>query len=535
MASATLRTQVLVVGAGPAGAILALELAHHNVASLVVERDTTPPRYPDVDVLTGRGMELLRRLDLVTRIRRHGVAPDDPAGLEWSQGLDQPPVLTVQCPSVDQLRGRYADVNDGSAPVEPHQRVLGARLAEQLRDAARCHPLVDLREGWTFTDLRVESDGSVAGLLDRTRGVRHFVKAAHVVGCDGAQSTVRRCLDVAMDQLEPAARHCSVHFRSADPGLLARERTLATIVVGGRALVQRGDRDAWVGHLPVACDEPIATDPVAMLRSRLGIGPELLEVLGVRQWDDSLAIAARYRRGQVYLAGEAAHRFHPVGTGLDVSLGDAVDLGWKLAAVINGWGGPTLLDSYELERRPRAVLERETLVRASEARRRFGGLTAAGAAREFLTGLLRQESALIDDLGIRVGGRYASSSVICAERGAPPETPTTWPGGRAPAVRLADGSQLFDRLGPELTLVDLTDGGAGRPLVTAANRRGIPMTHLTVTDPAVLACWDRPLVLVRPDHHVAWRAGRVPDDWHSVLDLVSGLSGLGAHKDHVDA
>src|SRR5258707_7273828 len=152
-----LRTQVLVVGAGAVGAILALELAHHNVPCMVVERSVIAPRHAGLDFLTGRCMELLRRLGLAKLIREHGVDPDAPSDFEWRQGLDQPPVLVSQCPSVNQLRSRYAEVNDGSAPVEAHQRVSGAELAKQLREAVRDHPLIDLREGWTFTDLRIES------------------------------------------------------------------------------------------------------------------------------------------------------------------------------------------------------------------------------------------------------------------------------------------------------------------------------------------------------------------------------------------
>jgi 2-polyprenyl-6-methoxyphenol hydroxylase-like FAD-dependent oxidoreductase len=519
MATPTLRTQVLVVGAGAVGAILALELAHHNVASMVVERAMTGPHYPGLDHLAVRTMELLRRLGLSALIREHGVHASHPASLEWSQGLDDPPILVSRCPSA-------GVIHDGDPPVETYQRVPGAQLAKHLRDVVRRHDLIDLREGWTFTGLRIEPDGAVAELLEAATGHRQFIEARHVAGCDGAHSTVRQCLEVPMEQLAVPALHCSVYFRSEDLSRRFAQRGLSTIIVGGVALVERDDHDTWVGHLGLAPDEPVTTDPVTMLRTMLGLRLEPSEVLGVTQWDDSLAVATTYRRGPAYLVGEAAHRFHPVTDRADISIGDAIDLGWKLAAVINGWGGPGLVASYELERRPRALIDREMLARALETRRRFSRLAKAGATRELLAVVLQQESHQLDSTSLPLGDRLASS-VIWTDH--PPmrhqpdgRTPTVCPGGRAPATRMADGSYFFDRLGLGLTLVDLTDDASGVPLVAAARRRGIPVAHLTTVDPAVRAGWDHPLVLVRPDQHVAWRGDAAPQHWNTVLDRVTG-------------
>ncbi|WP_432991233.1 FAD-dependent monooxygenase [Dactylosporangium sp. CA-233914] len=500
MTTPTVRTQVLVVGAGPTGAVLALELAHHNVPCLVVERAVAPPRHPGVDRLTGIAMDLLPRLGLGVLAREYGTGAARPEDVEWRTRLDDEPVL----------------VSPRTAAGAADHRIPAAELTRRLRDELRRHPLVELREGWTFTGLRVEPDGAVATVLDVHAGARHAVAARHLVGCDGAQSTVRHCLEVPMDSLGSPAQHCSVFFRSTDPRLPAGGRPVV-LVVGGTSSVSRGDGDSWVAHLPISADEPVTTDPVAMLRARLGGGLDVPEILSVAQWDDALGVAAAYRRGPVFLAGEAAHRFHPAGELADTSLADAVDLGWKLAAEINGWGGPGLLDSYESERRPSALLDRELLARALETRRRFGRLSAAGAAPELLAAVLAQETHQADATGLPA--RHANSAVVWHDGSA---KSAVRPGGRAPDVRLDGGEALADRFGPELTLVDLTGESAGLALVAAASGRGIPITHLPVADAAVRAGWDRPLALVRPDRHVAWCADAAPADWDAVLDLVSG-------------
>src|SRR6185369_7501847 len=148
--------------AGPVGSVLALELAHHGVPSIVVERSTAPSVHPKMDYVNGRSMELLRRLGLAATLREHGIGPDFPTDFLWTRGFDEPPVLVWRHPSVNQVRRRYAGTNDGSAPVEPYQRVQGSLLESVAREALRRSPLVDLREGWTFSDLRVDDGGATA-------------------------------------------------------------------------------------------------------------------------------------------------------------------------------------------------------------------------------------------------------------------------------------------------------------------------------------------------------------------------------------
>jgi 2-polyprenyl-6-methoxyphenol hydroxylase-like FAD-dependent oxidoreductase len=525
----TFITPVLVVGAGPVGAVLALELAHHNVASMVVERSAGPTPHPKMDFLNGRSMELLRRLGLADAIRERGIDPAHSTDFLWTLGLGSPPVLVWHQPSVNQTRQLYATVNDGTAPVEPYQRVKGSLLEELVRDAARVHPLIDLREGFTFTDLRWGHDGVNATVLDAVTGARHAVEAQFLAACDGARSTVRRCLDITMDQVGSPTQHCSVYFSSRDPALRMHGRAFVTYGRGGLTLVSRDEADAWTASVPVPPDEPLLTDPMSLIRERLGVDFAIDEVRSVAQWEGSLSVATAYRKGPNFLVGDAAHQFYPAGGhGANTGIADAVDLGWKLAAAVGGWGGPGLPDSYEPERRPVALFHRELCASLLEVRRRFGRMADAGLPTELIAGVLEQDVHHIDNLGVHFGYRYTDSPVICHDPDPPPAfhwrhiTSTTWPGARAPAVRLADNSQLFDRLGRGFTLVDLSGEGVGEPMVKEAKRRGVPMTHLALDDAATRACWERDLVLVRPDQHVAWRGDDIPGDWEAVLDRVTG-------------
>ncbi|MEV4511723.1 FAD-dependent monooxygenase [Dactylosporangium sp. NPDC049525] len=519
--------RVLVVGAGPVGAVLALELARHGIPSVLVERSTGPSRHPKMDYVNGRSMELLRRLGLAEEIRARGIGAEHQANFLWTRGFQEPPVRTWQHESVAGVAARLATVNDGTAPLEPYQRVQGSLLEEIVRREARDHPLVDLVEGWAFTDLEDTGDGVVVSLAGPGGQVR-TVRAPYVAACDGANSTVRRCLGIPVEETGPKARNCSVYFRSTDPALRRHGRAFVTISARGLTLVSRDEADTWTGSIPLHGDGPFTADPVETMRQRLGTDFAVDEVLNVAVWEGSLSVASTYRSGSVFLVGDSAHHFFPTGGhGANTGLADAVDLGWKLAAVLHGWGGPRLLASYEAERRPVALFNREMCANLLEVWRRFARMVADGASREHLGGFLDAEVYQLDNVGVHFGYRYSDSPVIWPEQGTPPPwrwheiVPTTWPGSRAPSLRLADGTDIFDRLGTGLTLVDFTGGDTGAALVKEALEHGVPMEHLAVDD-AARAVWERDLVLVRPDQHVAWRGDAAPEHWAGVLDHIRG-------------
>ncbi|MFL6125430.1 FAD-dependent monooxygenase [Actinophytocola sp.] len=525
------RTDVLVVGAGPVGALLALELARHGVSNMLVDRAMTASRHPKMDFLNGRSMELLRRHGFVEEIRRRGVGAEHAFDFLWFTDYREPPIARWSYPSVAELRERMASVNDGSMPLEPYQRVLGSRLEELGRQRVREHARVDFRPGLRLTGLTQDNGGVTADVATAT-GAEGRVRARFVVACDGASSMVRSAAGITTETIGPTAWHRDVYFRSSDPELRKYGRFFLAIVGRGVTLVSRDEQDMWTGTYPITDSERSAgppSDPFAVIRTRLGVNITVAEIIDVTDWRGELAVANSYRSGQIFLAGDAAHHFYPTGGhGANTGLADAVDLGWKLAATVNGWAGPRLLDSYSTERRPVALFNREMCFNLLEVWGRFPRLVQAGASRAQLAGFLAEEEHQIDNAGIHFGYRYDRSPVVWHESGPAPDwrwrhvVPTTWPGGRTPSVRLPDGQELLDRLGPEFTLVDMSGNGDGKSLVEEANAFGVPTAHLTVDDDRVAAVWERPLVLVRPDQHVAWRGTAPPLDWPAIIDHVRG-------------
>ncbi|MEV6604917.1 FAD-dependent monooxygenase [Kutzneria sp. NPDC051319] len=519
---------VVIVGAGPVGAVMALQLAASGVDSVVVERTATASRHPKMDFLNGRSMELLTRLGLGPDIRAQGVSPAHRFNFRWLHGLSRPELSEWDYPSVDETRAEMAAVNDGSQPREPYQRILGSRLEELGRARCAAAGPVDLRLGWSFAGLTQDSDGVTVELVDPEGGT-DTVRARYVVGCDGANSAVRRAAGIEVDEQGPRVEHRDVYFRSTDPALHANGPFFLAILSSGLTLVSRDGDQTWTGTYPLLTEADAAADPVAVIRKRLGVDLEVDEVLAIAQWEGRLGVAATYRAGSVFLAGDAAHQFFPTGGhGANTGIGDAVDLGWKLAAVVSGWGGPALLDSYDAERRPVALFNREMCANLLEVWRRFPALAAFGATDRQLSGFLDRERYQISNLGIHFGYGYHRSPVIRHESGVEPPwdwhriVPTTWPGRRLPSVRTEAGAELHDLLGTGYTLVDTSGVQAGKPIASAADALGVPLTYLDVTDERLREVLARRLVLVRPDQHVAWRGDEVPENPSALLELVTG-------------
>lgn len=561
---------MLVVGAGPVGLTLALELEHHGVDVLLVERNTTTTRHPKMDITNGRSMELYRRLGIADELRKVAISDDHRIKVTWATNAVGWELASFEYPGVAESRATIRERNDGTLPLEPAMRVSQVVLEPALRDLLDTrsrHVRVDY--GWALESFAQDADGVTAQLVCSETGERRTVRSRYMVGCDGAGSRTREQLGIGLDEIDvrklllkelglpqtalglarsflatsqrpPDGRIYLVHFTTTDKGVLNRFGTVWHLQSPeGWTLISQNDEDTWTLHSPLAMGtDADRIDPREFVWERLGRQFDL-EVLVANAWTPRLTVADAYGRGRVWLAGDSVHQVVPAGGyGMNTGVGDAVGLGWALAAQLQGWGTPALLTAYEQERRAVALRNREasgrhTVVRGAvitafrssmHSERWLGERTRRRLGRE-ISDLGNLEN---EDLGIELGYRYDASPVVChePEGRAPRQTmeeyaPSTWPGARPPSVYLQDGRAIFDLLGRGFTLLRFADHDVSA-LVDAAEQRGVPLGVVDVRDAHARALYERDLVLIRPDQHVAWRDDTAPADPRRVIDRVRG-------------
>lgn len=534
---------VVVVGAGPVGMMAALELAHHGVACLLAEQNAGPTQHPKMEFTNPRTMEHHARLGLAADIRRAGVPAKHSFDVVWSTGLDGERLARWQQPSVEQKWREIRERNDGSQPSQPYQRVSQADLEPVLLAHCRLHPLIDVRTRWRFESLRQDADGVTSTFQDLATGIPRTVRSQYLAACDGAASTVRQAVDIPLtgggiaDGAGGGVRGLpavfSVTFRSTDTRNLFRHGYFWHYFTNRYTLISLDEAGTWSFHALHQADfDPPPADPAAWISAMLNVDVAVDQVHVTSRWTPQYLIADRYRSGRVVLAGDAAHQMFPSGShGMNTGAGDAVDLGWKLAALVNGYGGPELLDSYEAERRPVGLRNMAMSRQHLEVHFQHMRLRSEGATAAQLGQFLNAQPGENTYEGVYLDYRYAGSPIVCGDGTSEPASdplryvPSTWPGVRPPSLLLADGGQLYDRFSREFTLLDMSDDGKADALLAAATERGLPVQHVVVRENRVRELWERDLVLVRPDQHVAWRGNRVPADPAEVVDRVRGVAG----------
>ncbi|KAF4493696.1 FAD binding domain containing protein [Fusarium agapanthi] len=539
---------VVIAGGGPVGLLLAHVLSFYGVRSLLFERNDTTTKWPKMDLTNARSMELFHKLGLADDLRKQGVAPEIAQNVLISSGLSADKPLTEwKLPGVDEFRRRIQENNDGTQPQVPWQRISQAIFENWLKSLCDKNPLISLRYGHKVESVEEGDDVVKTTVTNVKTGTTTVWSSDFVAGCDGASSRVRRSLSLPLDGGPIPSCALLVHFKSKDLSRLHKQGRFWHIFFLGEsggfeaAIISQDEKDTWTTHLFMPLDaKPEEIDSHAAVYRVLGgvFGPyevKIDEILVRSVWRPNIAVARTWGspKGRVHIVGDAAHQNIPTGGyGMNMGIGDAFDLGWKLASVINGQGGQALLKSYELERRPVALRNVDhsgvhfqvhdglkALLGGGDPRLINEDTEEGRALRSRVHEYYQARDGENKDFGIEMGYRYESPVIIRKDDdGKEPlftphhYTPTTWPGGRPPHLFLSDGTAIFDKFGKDWTLVVFTAENKGQAyLVEAAKRFSTPLVQLDLPqEQKAKELYERSLVLVRPDQHVAWRSNEIP-------------------------
>jgi hypothetical protein len=386
-------------------------------------------------------------------------------------------------------------------------------------------------------------DGARA-VLEDPDGDSHEVAASWLLGADGSAGPSRAAIGARYEGSSGTLPNLSITFRAPE---LERRPLCATgihyWVIGAErgGLMGRLDLEGTWWAIVQGLDDTAEADPAQLVRTLVGADVEV-EVLATDPWSARMLLTDRYRGRRVFLVGDAAHLNPPWGGhGFNTCVGDAVNIGWKLGAVLQGWAPEALLDSYAAERRPvaertiAAAGEQEAFLAPSFASPDLDDDGPAGRARRAsLVPALQVKDPEFHALGLVLGYDYPASPVVVPDGGPVPEPeltayrPSAHAGARLPHAWLPDGRSLYDLLGDGFTLLRLDPVADPGPLLRAAAQRSVPLDLVDLAAlPGLRARYGADLVLVRPDQHVAWRGDRLTDAW-ALLGTVTGVVGAPA-------
>ena len=531
---------VIIVGAGPVGLSAAIELGRRNVRCLVVERNDRVGYSPRAKTTNVRTREHLRRWGIADALRDASpISPDRPATVIFATRMN------------GHLLARFENAMNGTRVrnnlySEEAQWVPQYILEDILRKCAQSLPDVTIQFKSEFVSV-TEIDEKVAVKI-REQGNSHTYEQAgsYLIGADGARSSVRGAIGATMIGTGSYSQNYSVIFRA--PDLAARqvhEPALMYWMVNNEVPSLLGPMDEnglwFFMATKLAGDvDPATIDPAELIRRGTGLSDLDIEIVGTDPRVAHRLVADRYSKGRIFLAGDACHLHPPFGGfGMNMGIGAAVDLDWKMAGRLGGWGGGELLASYEQERRKvhvRTIAEAVTNFKSTSNQLVQSALEDPGAIgdatrREISEIILATKVREFRTLGVVLAMRYEDSPIVVDDGSAPPTDhfmlylPSAYPGCLAPHLWLIDGSSLYDHFGDGFTLL-MTDGNASDAdaFLSKAKKHGLPLKFLTLPDPRLRGRYEARFALIRPDQHVAWRGNALPDDADSLIATVIGTT-----------
>ncbi len=547
--TAGIEVPVLIAGGGPVGTTLALELAHRGIACLVVEQRLAMPPNPKCNTTNARSMEHFRRLGCADAIRRVGLPLDYPTDVVYATRWQGQELTRYRLrSSAEVLAGQDArGAIDAYWPTpEPQHRVSQLAMEPVLREHLRRYPQCDYREGWQFLSYETAPDGVDCVIEHCASGAQQRVRCQYLVSCEGGHSRIRKAMGLRLEGRDCIAKFCTTYLRSPAlkqhwPHAPAWMHRLYN-ADGESHIVAIDGQELWLHHSILSPDGDLdGHDHRPAIRNSLG-GDLPYEVLGQERWIARAMVAERYRQERVFLCGDAAHIWIPMGGfGMNAGVEDAVNLGWKLAAMLKGWGSDALLDSYEAERRSigqlvaasaAKIFEDLYRVPVDDARLEATGEAADAFRAEVGHAVTAHNLAEFDSIGMQLGVTYDTSPIICHDDGKLPPfainryVESSVPGVRAPHLWRTSGRALYDDFGADFSLLCFgTIAQNVEPLTTAFAARKVPLTVVHIDQGGAAEKYQNyPLVLVRPDQHVAWRSRNLPRDPQTVVATVIAAS-----------
>jgi 2-polyprenyl-6-methoxyphenol hydroxylase-like FAD-dependent oxidoreductase len=545
-------TQVLVIGGGPVGLTLAMDLAQRGIQVLVAElrhRGEAPP--VKCNHISARSMEVFRRLGVADTLRDNGLPPDYPHDVAYRTSFTGTELSRIRIPSRAERRDKSVQGPDTGWPTpEPPHRINQIYIEPILFAHAESMPNLRIICRTQVTRFEQDETGVTAWADDLDGGEPLRIRCDYVVGCDGGRSMVRKAIGATFTGVDTVARVQSTLIDA--PDLLAHigaglKPAWATFSVNprrsGNVYAIDGQR-RWLVHNYLRTEEPgfDAVDRDWAIRQILGVDADFrYDVVSNEDWIGRRLVADRFRDRRAFICGDAAHLWVPMaGYGMNAGIADAMNLSWQLAARLQGWGGEAVLDGYQAERQPITEQVAQFAMNHSlalQARREAIPANiehddAAGAASRASFGQALYDLNVQQYCcgGLNFGYYYDQSHLVAYDGESAPAygmatfTPSTVPGCRVPHVFLADGGSLYDRLGHGFTLVRTDPALDVSALQQAAAQRGVPLAVLDVTAQEAGAVYDHPLVLSRPDAHVAWRGRAMPADPLALVDRIRGAT-----------
>jgi 2-polyprenyl-6-methoxyphenol hydroxylase-like FAD-dependent oxidoreductase len=551
----SLEASVLIVGAGPVGLTLAMDLSARGVDVIVAElRHPGEPPSVKCNHVSARSMEIFRQLGVAQKLRDTGLPPDYPNDAAYRTTATGIELARIHIPC---RRERYTDRSgpDGWWPTpEPPHRINQIYLEPVLFAHAASLPRVNILSRTSVDDFEQDASGVVAHARDLDSGETFAIRAKFLIGCEGGKSMTRRKIGAKYEGTPVIQRVQSTYIRAPQLyDLLHGRKAWMYLSLNPRrrgTVVAIDGRETWLIHNHLEEEETDfdSVDRDWAIRTILGVGPEFeYEILNKEDWVGRRLVADKFRDRRAFICGDAAHLWIPyAGYGMNAGIADAMNLSWILAAHLQGWAAEAILDAYETERQPiteqvskfamgfalQVMKHRKSVPPEVEAEGDIGEQARARVGQEAYDLNVMQYCCG----GLNFGYFYENSPIIAHDGGAPPTytmdkfSASTVPGCRTPHLWLRDGRSLYDAMGRWYTLLRFDSKVDVKNLIAAAEKRGVPFQVLDVDSAEAAGIYDHAIVLSRPDQHVAWRGDREPADALALIDLIRGAGRKSARR-----